>query len=115
MNTVEITSEKEGDVTCVYLKGQALDAGSVTRFRQSTAPLLESDKDFVFVMRDLKFVDSSGIGALLGCLRKANSEGGNVKICELQPNVRALFDLVRMNRLFEIFDTKQDAVASFTA
>jgi anti-sigma B factor antagonist len=67
----------------------------------------------VFIFRDLKFVDSSGIGALLSCLRRAHAAGGDVKLAELQPGVKQLFELVRMNRLFEIFETLADARQSF--
>lgn len=113
MNTVEITSEKIGDILCVYLKGSALDASNVSRFRHETAHLFQDNANFVFELGGLEFVDSSGIGALLSCLRKAHSAGGNVKIAALQSGVRSLFELVRMNRLFEIFETKDDALASF--
>lgn len=113
MNTVEIKSQKENGIVTVTLSGQALDASNVQRFRAETAPLFDDEKNFVFVLHDLKFVDSSGIGALLSCLRRAHANGGDVKIAELQPNVRSLFELVRMNRLFEIFETRQDAAASF--
>jgi anti-sigma B factor antagonist len=115
MSNVEITSQTDGNVVSLFLSGQALDASNVQQFRTQTAPLFESEKKFVIVFRDLKFVDSSGIGALLSCLRKSNEGGGDVKLAELTPNVRSLFELVRMDRLFEIFDTREDAIASFKA
>jgi len=113
MNTVEIKSQTDGEIVSVFLSGQALDASNVQRFRAETAELFQYSKNFVFVFRDLKFIDSSGIGALLSCLRKAHNVGGDVKLAELPANVRALFELVRMNRLFEIFPTREDALASF--
>ena len=113
MNNVEITSKTDGDVIVVYLKGQALDASNVQRFRSETTSLFDDGKNFVFIFQDLKFVDSSGIGALLSCLRRAHAAGGDVKLAELQPGVKQLFELVRMNRLFEIFETLEDARESF--
>ena len=97
----------------VYLSGAALDVSNVQRFRAETTSLFESEKNFILNLKDLKFVDSSGIGALLSCLRKAHAAGGDVKLAELPPNVRSLFELVRMDRLFEIFETKAEAAASF--
>jgi anti-sigma B factor antagonist len=113
MNNVEISSAADGDIVIVYLKGQALDASNVQRFRAETSPIFDGAKNFVFVLKDLKFVDSSGIGALLSSLRKAHAVGGDVKLAELQAGVKQLFELVRMNRLFEMFETVEDAKASF--
>jgi anti-sigma B factor antagonist len=113
MNSVQITSHKDGGIVTVYLSGQALDASNVQRFRHDTATMFDNEKFFVFVLKDLKFVDSSGIGALLSCLRKAHANGGDVKLAEVPDNVKSLFELVRMDRLFEIFATKEDAAVTF--
>ncbi|CAN5670211.1 STAS domain-containing protein [soil metagenome] len=113
MNNVEIKTERHDNAVVVNLVGQALDASNVARFRSETEGLFEEDKNFVVVLKELKFVDSSGIGALLSCLRRANSAGGDVRLAELPANVRSLFEMVRMNRLFEIFDTQDEALNSF--
>jgi anti-sigma B factor antagonist len=113
MNSVQITSTKDGGIVSVYLSEQALDASNVQRFRHETASMFDNEKYFIFVLKDLKFVDSSGIGALLSCLRKAHGNGGDMKLAEVPDNVKSLFELVRMDRLFELFDTKDAAAASF--
>jgi anti-sigma B factor antagonist len=113
LSNVEIKSQKEGNAVTVFLSGAALDASNVQRFRVETTSLFESEKNFVLILKDLKFVDSSGIGALLSCLRKAHASGGDVKLAELPQNVRQLFELVRMDRLFEIFETREEALRSF--
>lgn len=113
MNNVEVTTVNEGGIVSVFLSGQALDVSNVQRFRTETTSLFDNEKNFILVLRDLKFVDSSGIGALLSCLRKAHANGGDVKLAELPVNVRSLFELVRMDRLFEIYNTREEAIASF--
>ncbi len=111
--SVEIKSVKRGNVIVVEVTGDALDASNVQQFRNDVSQLLEGQKDIVFDLSFVKFVDSSGIGAMLSVLRKANAISGDVKLCNLQPNVKSLFDLVRMTRLFETFETLDEAVASF--
>ncbi|RYG34242.1 anti-sigma factor antagonist [bacterium] len=113
MNNVEIKTDRSESATVVNLVGQALDASNVARFRTETEGLFDDEGKFVIVLKDLKFVDSSGIGALLSCLRRANAAGGDVVLAELPANVRSLFEMVRMNRLFQIFGTKEEALASF--
>jgi anti-sigma B factor antagonist len=111
--SVEIKSVKKGNIAVVEIIGDALDASNVQKFRNDASQLLEGQKDVLFDLSKVKFVDSSGIGALLSVLRKSNALSGHVKLCCLQPNVQSLFDLVRMTRLFETFDTQEVALASF--
>ena len=69
----------------------------------------------VFDMNALRFVDSSGLGALLSCLRQVHSSGGDLKLCEMAKTVRALFELVRMHRIFEIYSSREEALRSYGA
>jgi anti-sigma B factor antagonist len=61
----------------------------------------------------LRFVDSSGLGAMLSCLRQLNATGGDLKLCGMSKAVRAVFELVRMHRIFDIYDTRELAVSAF--
>ena len=75
--------------------------------------LIAENSKVVFDMKMLGFVDSSGLGAILSCLRQLKAKGGELKICALSAAVRGLFELVRMHRIFDIFDTKEEALESF--
>ena len=68
----------------------------------------------VLDMAGVSFVDSSGLGALISCLRQANSRKGDFRLCELSRTVGALFELMRMHRVFNVHDIRADAVASFS-
>ena len=60
------------------------------------------------------FVDSSFLGALVAGLKKATMKSGDLKIVGLQASVRAMFELTRLYRIFDIFDNQDEAVASFS-
>jgi len=111
--SVDIKSVKQGTVVVLEVSGDAIDASNVQLFRSTVAGMVEGRKHIVIDLALVKFVDSSGIGALLSVLRKANAISGEVKLCCLQPNVKSLFDLVRMTRLFDTFETRVEAVDSF--
>ena len=111
--SVEIRSSKRGRVVVVEVFGDALDASNVQQFRTDVSRSVDGQKEIVLDLAGVKFVDSSGIGALLSVLRKTNALSGDVKLCNLQPNVKSLFDLVRMTRLFETFESVDEAVESF--
>ena len=110
---MKISHESQNEVTVVTIVGDVLDASVVGDFKSEMTPLLKSQSRIVFDMENIQFVDSSGVGAILSCLRTLNAEGGDLKICSLTKPVRALFELVRMHKIFEIFDTRDLAMESF--
>lgn len=112
---MKINLESLNNITVVSLAGDVLDASVVGDFKSEMTPILKTKGHVIFDMENVQFVDSSGVGAILSCLRTLNAEGGDLKICSLSRPVRALFELVRMHKIFEIYDSRDAAVASFTA
>ncbi|MDM8536484.1 STAS domain-containing protein [Desulfobacterales bacterium HSG17] len=110
---MDFKTEKNGDVMVVELLSEALDAGNSKGFKKTIAPVLEENKNIVFDLTKVEFIDSSGCGALLSCLRKLQNFKGDLRLCGVSTEVRTLFELVRMHRIVEIFDTAQEAVNAF--
>jgi anti-sigma B factor antagonist len=57
-------------------------------------------------------VDCSRPGAFITGLHDLNAKGGDVKLCGMSKQVRAVFELVRMHWIFDIFGTKEEAVGA---
>ncbi len=110
---MEFTVEKTGDVAVVVIPIQELDASNTGELKRDVAPLLEVCSQLVFDLHKLRFLDSSGLGAFLSCLRRMNSKGGDLKLCGMSKQVRMIFELVRMHRIFDIYETQEEAVAAF--
>ena len=100
-------------VFIVSIPGTALDASNTKEFKAEIAPLLTTGARIILELGALKFVDSSGLGAMLSSLRQVNGLGGDLKLCGMTKPVRALIELVRMHRVFEIFNTREEALRSF--
>ncbi len=111
---MELPLEQAGDVTIVTLPVDELDASNAADLKRDVAALLEEHTKLVFDLSRLRFIDSSGLGAFLSCLRKATARGGDLKLCGLTKHVRSVFELVRMHRIFELFDTRDAAVKGFS-
>ena len=112
---MEIAVDKMGDVAVAELLVEELDASNAGEFKSDIAPVLEANTKLVFDLSRLRFVDSSGLGAFISCLRKVNAKGGDVKLCGMSKQVRAVFELMRMHRIFDIFGTREEAVQAFQA
>jgi len=110
---MEIVSSKMGEVAVVDMPVDELDAGNADEFKRDIAPLLEANANLVIDLNRLRFVDSSGLGAFISCHRKLNAKGGDLKLSGMSKQVRAIFELVRMHRVFDIHPTKEEAVRAF--
>jgi anti-sigma B factor antagonist len=108
--TVENLPENKGALIVIDIEN--LDAGNVKAFKEQIAPALEGFGNVLIDMSRLGFVDSSGLGALLSCLRTMNSKNGQLKLFAMAKPVQALFELVRMHRIFSIYNSREEALAS---
>lgn len=110
---MELAVERIGDVAVVTLPLEELDASNAADFKRDTAELLDAHTKIVFDLGRLQFLDSSGLGAFLSCLRRVNARGGDLKLCGMSKQVRAVFELVRMHKIFAIFPTREEAARAF--
>jgi len=109
---MKLASETIGDVEVVEVMVKNLDADSAKQFRAEMEERLKAGGKIVFDFAMLEFIDSSGLGAILSCLRQLNAAGGDLKLCSMSSPVRSMFELVRMHRVIEIYETRDEAVAS---
>ena len=105
--------EQVGDVTVVMVNAQELDAGNDQDFKQALAPVLKDCRKMVVDLGRVQFVDSRGCGVILSCLKRATERGGDLKLCRVTRPARTVFDLIRLQRICEIVDTREQAVAAF--
>ena len=110
---MEIAVDKMGDVAVATIPVDELDASNAADLKRDIAPILEGNTRLVIDLTPLHFVDSSGLGAMLSCLRQLSAKGGDLKLCCMSKQVRAAFELVRLHRIFDIFGTREEAVRAF--
>jgi anti-sigma B factor antagonist len=106
----DATVETVGNVTVLTLPGTFLDASNAAALKHQVAALVEKSSRVVLDLSSVEFVDSSGCGAILTCLRQVNGVAGKLAVCGVTRPVHALFELVRMNRILDIHDSREAAV-----
>lgn len=110
---MELLVEKVGDVSVVTLKAEYVDASNCREFKDRINELLPSVKHLLLDLGKVQFIDSTGLAGLLTCLKQMTVQGGDMKVCCITSPVRALFDLVKMNRIVEVCKTRDDAFKTF--
>lgn len=105
----------QGNILVVTVKREHLDASGAASFKDTVIGLAgsENSQHIVLDLGHLQFIDSSGLGCLLSILRFLQGRHGDLKIANMTKPVRATFEMVRMHKLFEIFNTTEEAVSSF--
>lgn len=110
---MELHAQQTHDVLVVEVHASYLDASVSETFKQKMALLLKPDSNVLLDLEHLRFIDSSGIGALLWCLHQLQAIEGALKVCALSGPVRHAIELTRMQRILAIFETRQAALAAF--
>jgi anti-anti-sigma factor len=73
----------------------------------------EGHKRILLNFQNVRFISSAPIGVLINLNKKAQALGGKVKFCCLDPDIVDIFRLTSVLQLFDIYDTEEDAIASF--
>ncbi|MBZ0256773.1 STAS domain-containing protein [bacterium] len=103
----------QDDVLIINILEENLDAGNIKQFKSEILNALDGNPKAVLNLSPIRFLDSSGLGVLLSCLRRQHEANGDLKIAGLKSPALELFQLVRMDRIFELYDTVEDAARSF--
>ncbi|MCD4692767.1 MAG: STAS domain-containing protein [Calditrichales bacterium] len=104
----------ENDILIVEIKEKRATVEFSGSLKDDLIKKIEDSTNNVVVdLSKSEFVDSSFLGALVAGLKKATMKNGDLKLVGLQPSVHAMFELTRLYRIFDIFETVEDALSSF--
>ncbi len=86
------------------------------QFRREVSDVVAAGADIVLIdLQEVTFIDSSGLGALVSAMKIVRSAGGKLFICSVNDQVKMLFELTKMDRVFEIFDNQNEFNQRFLA
>ena len=69
--------------------------------------------NIVIDMNQVGYIDSSGIATFVEGLKKFKASGGKFKLLSLQEKVKSVFEITKLDKLFEIYSDKESAISSF--
>ncbi|NES80557.1 MAG: STAS domain-containing protein [Moorea sp. SIO2B7] len=85
-----------------------LDGTTAGQFKQEITNLVQSNVDIVLIdFTHVTFMDSSGLEALVLGLKTVRTAGGQLFICRINEQVRMLFELTSMDRVLEVFESRE--------
>jgi anti-sigma B factor antagonist len=100
------------DVLLVTVDGQ-LVVSNRQEFKQAILDAMEQGARLVVAdFSGSPYIDSSGLGALVSLSRRLRDAGGDLRLVGLNDDLRSLFELTRLDQLFPVYATRDDALAS---
>jgi len=91
-----------------------LHLNGVQELRRELEPVLRGDRPaLVFDFSRVRQMDGAGVEMLIECLDTVMKRDGDIKLAAVPPELCVILELTRVDRLFEIFETAEAAVASF--
>ncbi len=110
---MDINKRTKGEIVILDITGE-IDLYNAPEIKDIISKLIEEQKYNVIInLEKVSYIDSSGIGALISSLSNLKKYQGGLKIINVYASVRKVFELTKLTSFFEIFDSEEDALASF--
>ncbi len=110
---MDIQKRIEGDIAVLSLQGR-LDLTSASSLKEISKEVLAANaKKMILNMDKVDFINSSGLGALVSILKEVRNSQGSMRLTNLAPYVKEIFDITQLTNIFEIYQDEKQAISSF--
>lgn len=105
---------RETDGICILELSGEVDVYTSPMVKDKLQALIESDRYRIVVnLKDVRYIDSTGLGILIGALKRVREHNGSVNLVITNPQTRKVFEITGLVKIFGIFDTEEQAVSAF--
>lgn len=111
---MQIKQEEKNDILVCYMTGE-IDINTSPQVKKVFDKLVEAKrKKIILNFKDISYIDSSGLATLVEILKGLRSYGGRLKLTNLSTKVRSLFEITKLEKLFEIVFEEEEAVKALS-
>jgi anti-sigma B factor antagonist len=112
---MKITLDKQDDANLLHLHEERVDAHNFQELKDYLLPILENgSKELILDLSEVRFIDSSGLGALLYGHKNAGLRKVRFVLAGVQARVQSMFELTRLERVFNILPSAEAALEDHT-
>lgn len=110
---MQIAVSEKGKVSILALQGK-LDLSSSAELKGKVKAILDEQKTLIHLdMKEVDFINSSGLGALVSLMKDVRIRKGRLTVSNLAPYVNEIFEITQLSHVFEIFQSVDEAVNSY--
>ena len=109
------TCQENGITVVTFIERKILEAAHILELGEELLQLVEKDsnKDLLLDFSSVEFLSSAALNKLIILDKKVKSKSGQLKLCNMMPEIREVFVITRLNQLFDIVDTREKAMDGF--
>ena len=112
---MEFTEDTIGKIKIFYLKGKIMgDPASESMCEHLKQSIAAGMASLVMDFGRVRWINSHGIGMIIGCMTSLRNAGGDLRFANLQGATRHYFEITKLDTVIKIYDTVDEAVASFS-
>ena len=105
--------EEVGDITvATFVDKKILDEGNIQIIGNQLFSLVEEDgrEKIVLDFSNVEYLSSAALGKLITMDKKVKSAKGKLRLCSVRPDIYEVFAITKLNKLFDMRDTREQAV-----
>ncbi len=107
-----MNKEKTGGMMRIILP-QTFDVEEASKFRNEIYQMFDKqEKRFVIDFMDCQFIDSTGLGVMVSVYKRCMELQGSIKLCSINSQVFRVFQLTRLDKVFDIYPSFEVAIKS---
>jgi len=111
---MELFQEEHGAIIVEVVNLQKATLKDAADFKKILFQDIETGwRKMIIDLTECEFIDSTFLGTIVITLKKITGLGGDLRLVGIQPEVKTMLQMTRMNRIFDIYETKEDALESF--
>jgi len=116
-NKIRVRKTPDGVTAVGFTDRKILDENVISQIAEELNRLLESPvpPSLLLDFKDVEHLSSAALGMLIILNSNVKRRGGRLKMCGIRPEIREVFEITRLDKLFEIHDDAAQAVAGFAA
>ncbi len=110
---LKIETRATDGVTVVVCHGRIIFGDEASALREKLKQVLSTTRQVVLNLADVSYIDSGGLGTLVGVYSSARASGADIKLSGLGQRLRDVLQVTKLVTVFEVYDNEQQAVAAF--
>jgi len=111
--TLKIETRQADGVTVMSCNGRIVFGEEATALRENLKSVLTSTRQVVLNLSGVSYIDSGGLGTLVGVYSSARASGADIKLTGLGQRLRDVLQITKLVTVFEVYDSEPEAIAAF--
>jgi anti-sigma B factor antagonist len=111
---MKLKTKEINDVTVIELDGNMIGGPDASALNDYLHEIITKDKKNVVIdLKSVSFINSSGLGMLIGSMTTMRNSGGELKLANASKKIENLLEMTKLHKVFDIHKNVNEAVASF--